>query len=42
MVQWKKDDENGGFLPGTGFIWGNYIDTVHGSFTTVFSDKVAE
>ena len=34
MVRWKKDNESGGFsLPGTGFIWDNNVDTVHGTFT---------
>ena len=35
MVRWKKDNESGGLsLPGTGFIWDNNVDTVHGTFTT--------
>ena len=43
MVRWNKDNESGGLsLPGTGFIWDNNVDTVHGTFTTVISDKVAE
>ncbi len=34
MVRWKKDNESGGLhLPGTGFIWDNNVDTVHGTFT---------
>ena len=41
MVRWHKDNESGGLaLPGTGFLWDNNVDTVHGTFTTVFSDKV--
>ena len=33
MVRWKKDNESGGLnLPGTGFIWDNNVDTVHGTF----------
>jgi outer membrane receptor protein involved in Fe transport len=41
MVRWNKDNETGGLnLPGTGFIWDNNVDTVHGTFTTIFSDKV--
>jgi outer membrane receptor protein involved in Fe transport len=41
MVRWKKDNESGGpALPGTGFIWDNNVDTVHGTFTTIFSDKL--
>ena len=36
MVRWQKDNETGGLnLPGTGFIWDNNVDTVHGTFTTV-------
>ena len=35
MVRWQKDNESGGLnLPGTGFIWDNNVDTVHGTFTT--------
>ena len=31
MVRWHKDNETGGLnLPGTGFIWDNNVDTVHG------------
>ena len=41
MVRWNKDNESGGLnLPGTGFIWDNNVDTVHGTFTTVISDKM--
>jgi hypothetical protein len=41
MVRWKKDNESGGLnLPGTGFIWDNNVDTIHGTFTTVISDKM--
>jgi hypothetical protein len=41
MVRWNKDNESGGLnLPGTGFIWDNNVDTVHGTFTTVISDKL--
>jgi outer membrane receptor protein involved in Fe transport len=41
MVRWNKDNEAGGLnLPGTGFNWDNNVDTVHGTFTTVISDKV--
>jgi hypothetical protein len=40
MVRWKKDNESGGFnLPGTGFNWDNNVDTVHGNFLTVVSDR---
>lgn len=40
MVRWKKDNESGGLsLPGTGFIWDNNVDTVHGNFLTVVSDR---
>ena len=40
MVRWKKDNESGGFnLPGTGFMWDNNVDTVHGNFLTVVSDR---
>ena len=40
MVRWQKDNEAGGLsLPGTGFIWDNNVDTVHGMFTTVASSK---
>ncbi|HYE89125.1 MAG TPA: TonB-dependent receptor, partial [Vicinamibacterales bacterium] len=41
MVRWHKDNEGGGLaLPGTGFLWDNNVDTVHGTFTTVISDQV--
>ena len=41
MVRWNKDNEGGGLaLPGTGFIWDNNVDTVHGTFTTVISDRM--
>ena len=41
MVRWHKDNEGGGLaLPGTGFLWDNNVDTVHGTFTTVFSDSM--
>jgi hypothetical protein len=40
MVRWKKDNESGGLqLPGTGIIWDNNVDTVHGNFLTVVSDR---
>ena len=40
MVRWQKDNESGGLaLPGTGFIWDNNVDTVHGNFLTVVSDR---
>jgi TonB dependent receptor-like, beta-barrel len=40
MVRWKKDNETGGFnLPGTGYNWDNNVDTVHGSFLTVASQR---
>ncbi|HXG89661.1 MAG TPA: carboxypeptidase regulatory-like domain-containing protein [Vicinamibacterales bacterium] len=40
MVRWKKDNESGGLnLPGTGFLWDNNVDTVHGTFLTVVSDR---
>src|SRR5918999_3959040 len=40
MVRWKKDNESGGLaLPGTGFMWDNNVDTVHGNFLTVVSDR---
>ena len=40
MVRWKKDNESGGLqLPGTGFIWDNNVDTIHGTFTTVVSQR---
>ena len=41
MVRWKKDNESGGLnLEGTGFLWDNNVDTLHGTFTTVISDRV--
>jgi hypothetical protein len=40
MVRWRKDNEGGGLsLPGTGFIWDNNVDTIHGNFTSVVSDR---
>lgn len=40
MVRWKKDNESGGFnLPGTGFNWDNNVDTIHGTFLTVGSQR---
>jgi hypothetical protein len=40
MVRWQKDTENGGLsLPGSGYIWDNNVDTVHGTFTTVASSR---
>jgi outer membrane receptor protein involved in Fe transport len=41
MVRWTKDNESGGQnLPGTGFIWDNNVDTLHGTFTSVISDRM--
>lgn len=41
MVRWNKDNESGGLnLPGTGFIWDNNVDTVHGTFTSVRSERL--
>lgn len=41
MVRWQKDNEAGGLsLPGTGFIWDNNVDTVHGMFTSVLSSRL--
>jgi outer membrane receptor protein involved in Fe transport len=41
MVRWKKDNESGGLnLPGTGFMWDNNVDTLHGTFTTIVSDRM--
>ncbi len=41
MVRWSKDNEGGGLsLPGTGFIWDNNVDTIHGTYTTVISDRM--
>lgn len=40
MVRWNKDNENGGlFLPGTGFIWDNNVDTIHGTLQSVRSSR---
>ena len=40
MVRWKKDNESGGLsLPGSGFNWDNNVDTIHGTFTTVVSQR---
>jgi hypothetical protein len=40
MVRWKKDNESGGLaLPGSGFLWDNNVDTIHGTFLTVVSDR---
>jgi outer membrane receptor protein involved in Fe transport len=40
MVRWHKDNEVGGFsLPGTGYLWDNNVDTIHGTFTTVASNR---
>jgi hypothetical protein len=40
-VRWQKDNESGGLnLPGTGFIWDNNVDTVHGMFTSVLSPRL--
>ena len=40
MVRWHKDNENGGFfLPGTGVLWDNNVDTLHGTFLTVASNR---
>jgi Carboxypeptidase regulatory-like domain/TonB dependent receptor len=41
MVRWKKDNESGGLnLPGTGFMWDNNVDTVHGNFLSVMSGRL--
>jgi outer membrane receptor protein involved in Fe transport len=41
MVRWSKDNESGGLnLPGTGFMWDNNVDTLHGNFTSVISDRL--
>jgi len=41
MVRWTKDNESGGLnLAGTGFNWKNDVDTVHGTFTSVISDRM--
>ena len=40
MVRWHKDNESGGLnLPGTGFIWDNNVDTLHGTFTSIRSER---
>ena len=40
MVRWKKDNESGGLnLPGSGFNWDNNVDTLHGTFLTVGSQR---
>ena len=40
MVRWQQDNESGGLqLPGTGYIWTNNVDTVHGTFTTIVSNR---
>jgi hypothetical protein len=40
MVRWRKDNESGGLnLPGTGFIWDNNVDTVHGTLQSVRSAR---
>jgi hypothetical protein len=40
MVRWRKDNESGGFfLPGTGVLWDNNVDTLHGTFLTVASNR---
>jgi hypothetical protein len=40
-VRWQKDNETGALnLPGTGFIWDNNVDTVHGMFTSVLSPQL--
>ena len=40
MVRWHKDNESGGLnLPGTGFLWDNNVDTVHGSLTSIRSER---
>jgi len=41
MVRWTKDNESGGLnLAGTGFNWKNDVDTVHGTLTSVISDRM--
>lgn len=41
MVRWRQDNESGGLqLPGTGYIWDNNVDTLHGTFTTIVSNRV--
>lgn len=40
MVRWQKDNESGGLsLPGTGFIWDNNVDTIHGTFQSALSSR---
>jgi hypothetical protein len=40
MVRWHKDNESGGLnLPGTGFLWDNNVDTLHGTFTSIRSER---
>ncbi len=40
MVRWHKDNESGGLnLPGTGFNWDNNVDTIHGTFQSVRSER---
>jgi hypothetical protein len=40
MVRWNKDNESGGLnLPGTGFLWDNNVDTLHGTFTSIRSER---
>jgi outer membrane receptor protein involved in Fe transport len=40
MVRWHQDAEFGGLqLPGTGLLWDNNVDTLHGTFTTVISSR---
>jgi outer membrane receptor protein involved in Fe transport len=40
MVRWKQDNESGGlFLPGTGYIWTNNVDTIQHTLTSVISDR---
>ena len=40
MVRWNKDNESGGLnLPGTGFNWDNNVDTIHGTFQSVRSER---
>ena len=40
MVRWEQDNETGGiFLPGTGYIWTNNVDTVQNTWTNIKSDR---
>ena len=40
MVRWKQDNETGGlFLPGTGYLWTNNVDTVQNTWTNIRSDR---